>query len=238
MCARYTLTKNEKELLIAYLVKLPPDYEPNFNLAPTQKGLVITADEPEIAQEMHFGLVPFWAESKKLDFSTLNARSEDALTKKTYAPLLTHRKTCLVLADGFYEWDKKSGKPLPYRFVLKDRNIFAFAGLWSQWKDRFSGEVYRSFTIMTTKANETVGKVHDPKFRMPVILDKNEEKSWLSKDISVPELLSLCNPYADEQMESYSVSTAVNATVINKKPNNKPSLILPENHSLSFKLQL
>jgi len=238
MCARYTLTKKEKELLIAYQVKLPPNYEPNFNLAPTQKGLVITADEPDIAQEMHFGLIPFWASSKKLDFSTLNARSEDALTKKTYAPLLIHRKTCLVLADGFYEWDKKSGSPFPYRFVLKDRDIFAFAGLWSQWKDKFSGEIYRSFTIMTTRANETVGKVHDPKFRMPVILDKKEEELWLSKDISVPELLSLCNPYADEQMESYRVSTAVNATVINKKPNNKPNLILPENHSSSFKLQL
>ncbi len=230
MCARYTLSKKEKELLKAYQVKLPEVFHPNYNLAPTQQGLVITADEPDIAQQMHFGLVPHWAESIKLDFSTLNARSEDATAKKTYAPLLIHHKTCLVLADGFYEWDRKSGKPLPYRFILKERELFAFAGLWSQWKDQLSGSVYRSFTIMTTKANETVGKVHDPKFRMPVILDKKEEQLWLSKDIGVPELLSLCDPYPDDLMESFRVSTSVNSTVINKEPNNNPKLILPVNN--------
>lgn len=229
MCARYTLTKKEKELLKAYQVKLPKIFHPNYNLAPTQNGLVITADEPDIAQEMHFGLVPYSAEGVKLDFSTLNARSEDAISKKTYAPLLKYHKTCLVLADGFYEWDKKSGSSLPYLFTLKERDLFAFAGLWSQWKDPFSAETYRSFTIMTTRANETVGKIHDPKFRMPVILDKKEEALWLSKDLSVPELLSLCNPYPDDDMNSYRVSTDVNSTVVNKLHNNRPELMLPLN---------
>jgi putative SOS response-associated peptidase YedK len=229
MCARYTLTKSEKQLLEAYNVKLEMPFEPNFNLAPTQNGLVITADEPEIAQPMHFGLVPHWAKDIKLNFSTLNARSEEAATNRTWAPLLQHHKTCLVLADSFYEWDKKSGKSIPYRLVLKDRELFAFAGLWSQWKDKFSGEVYRSFTIMTTVANETVGKVHDPKFRMPVILDKFQEPFWLSKNISVPDLLTLCDPYPDESMSAYQVSTSVNSTVINKAHNNHPELILPLN---------
>lgn len=230
MCARYTLTKKEKELLKAYQVKLPSPFEPNYNLAPTQEGLVITSDEPDIAQKMHFGLVPYWSESTKLDFSTLNARSEEVLSKKSYAPLLTHHKTCLVLADGFYEWDKKeTGSPLPYRFELKSRELFAFAGLWSQWKDKFSDQVYRSFTIMTTKANETVGKVHDPKFRMPVILDKQEEQLWLSKDISVTDLLTLCNPYPDEDMVSFRVSTDMNATTKNKMINNHPEFMLPLN---------
>lgn len=227
MCARYTLTKAEKELLKAYQVKLPPNYNPNYNLAPTQEGLVITADEPDIAQHMHFGLIPHWADSTRLDFSTLNARSENAATTKSYAPLLKHHKTCLVLADGFYEWDKKTGVTLPYRFVLKDREVFAFAGLWSQWKDNFSGALYRSFTIMTTVANDTVGKVHDPKFRMPVILDKNEEELWLSKELGINDLLSLCNPYPDDLMDSFRVSVSVNSSVLHKQPNNFPELILP-----------
>ncbi|MET1057078.1 MAG: SOS response-associated peptidase [Pedobacter sp.] len=229
MCARYTLTKKEKELMQAYQVKLPSPFEPNFNLAPTQEGLVITADQPDIAQKMHFGLVPYWAESIKMDFSTLNARSESATTAKTWAPLIKHHKTCLVLADGFYEWDRKSGKPVPYRFVINDRELFAFAGLWSEWKSKMTNEVYRSFTIMTTVANDTVGKVHDPKFRMPVILDKNEEALWLSKDISRADLMSLCNPYPDDLMNSFQVSAAVNSTVINKVHNNHPDLVLPLN---------
>ena len=134
-----------------------------------------------------------------------------------------------MLADGFYEWDKKSGESLPYRFVLNDREIFAFAGLWSQWKDKFNNEVYRSFSIMTTKSNDVVGKVHDPKFRMPVILDRHEEELWLSKDLSVPDLISLCDPYPDDAMSGYRVSTAVNKTVVNKLHNNLPELMEPLN---------
>lgn len=225
MCSRYTLTKAQKELVKLYQVKLPPDYQPNYNLAPTQRGLVITADEPERAQLMHFGLVPYWAKSTRLDFSTLNARSEEIMDKKTFAPLVVHRKTCLVLADGFYEWDKKTGDTLPYRFILKDREVFAFAGLWSQWKDPFSEELYRSFTIMTTQANETVGKVHAPKFRMPVILGREEENLWLDKKMDPAGLLNLCDAYPDELMSSYRVDKAVNATVVKGVINNRPELM-------------
>lgn len=229
MCARYTLTSAEKELARLYQVEIPDDYAPNYNLAPTQEGLVITADQPGIAQKMHFGLVPYWAESTKLNISTLNARSEEALTKKTYGPLLQNHKTCLVLADGFYEWDRKSGKSIPYRFVLREREVFAFAGLWSQWKSEDGTVVYRSYTIMTTTANETVRKVHDPKNRMPVILDKYTEPFWLSKNVPPLDLLSLCKPYLDERMQSYRVSTDVNAAVIKGVINNKPELMLPLN---------
>lgn len=229
MCARYTLTRAEKELQKLYEVQMKEAFEPNYNLAPTQEGLVITADEPRIAQRMHFGLVPYWAESTKLNISTLNARSEDALEKKTYRPLILNHKTCLVLADGFYEWDRKSGKSIPYRFILKDRPLFAFAGLWSQWKSADGAIVYRSFTIMTTAANKTVGKVHDPKNRMPVILDKHTEPFWLSKDISPAELLRLCIPYPDEKMEAFQVSTDVNAAAIKGLINNRPELMLPIN---------
>ena len=229
MCARYTLTKKEKDLAKALEVIIPVDYAPNFNLAPTQNGLVITADEPGVAQHMHFGLVPYWAENTKLNISTLNARSEEAMSKKTWKPLIEKHKTCLVIADSFYEWDRKTGKSIPWRFVLKDRDVFCFAGLWSQWKSKDGSLVYRSFSIMTTKANTIVGKIHDPKDRMPVILDKHDEKLWLSKDISTADLLSLCDTYPDEAMDYYRVSTDVNTAAIKTVPNNRPELIMALN---------
>ncbi len=229
MCARYTLTRAEKELAKMYNVQISGPFQPNYNLAPTQEGLVITADEPRIAQKMHFGLIPYWAESTKLNINTLNARSEEVMEKKTFAPLIKNHKTCLVLADSFYEWDRKSGQSVPYRFMLKDRGVFAFAGLWSQWKSRDGAEVYRSFTIMTTRANKTVGKVHDPKFRMPVILDKFAEQFWLAKEFAPSDLLGLCKPYPDEKMIAYPVSTAVNSAVIKGAINNSSDLILPMN---------
>jgi putative SOS response-associated peptidase YedK len=229
MCTRYTLTRAEKEIQKVYEVKLKESFAPNYNLAPTQEGLVITADEPGIAQKMHFGLVPYWSADTKLNMSTLNARSEDILEKKTFRPLINNYKTCLVLADGFYEWDKKYGKSIPYRFVLKDRTLFAFAGLWSEWKNNNGSIVYRSFTILTTTANGTVKKIHDPKNRMPVILDNPDECLWLSKDIPPSELLNLCRPYPDEKMESFPVSTDVNAAVVKGLINNNPQLMMPLN---------
>ena len=128
-------------------------------------------------------------------------------SRRKHSLLLTKHKTCLVLADGFYEWDRKSGKPIPYRFILKDRDLFAFAGLWSQWKSKDGSQVYRSFTILTTEANESVGRVHDPKFRMPVILNRFQEEFWLSKKLSPTDLLSLCQPYPDKLMDAFRVST-------------------------------
>jgi putative SOS response-associated peptidase YedK len=229
MCARYTLSKKQEAILKAYAVQIAGEYKPNYNLAITQKGLVITADEPKIAQLMHFGLVPYTASKPEMSSDNWNARSETAISKQTYAPLIKHHKTCLVLADGFYEWDRKTGKPIPYRFVLKERELFAFAGLWSQWKSEDGSIVYRSFTIMTTEANKVVSKVHDPKFRMPVILDKYSEPFWLSKDISPAELLNLCKPYPDEKMDVFQVGTEVNSTVIKGQINNKPELVLPLN---------
>jgi putative SOS response-associated peptidase YedK len=91
----------------------------------------------------------------------------------------------LGACDGSYEWDRKTGKSIPYWFVLNKTELFAFAGLWSQWKGEDESIVYSSFTIMTTQTNEIIGKVHDPKFRIPVILNHYNERLWLDKDLSL-----------------------------------------------------
>ena len=208
MCARYSLSKEDKALMKEYSYKITTPFTSNNNIAPTDLGLVITADQPDLIQAMHFGLVPYWAKDRKIGASMLNAREEEIMEKRTYAPLVQKHKTCIILADGFYEWDKKSGQSIPYYFSLKDREIFAFAGLWSQWKN--GDEIYRSFTILTTESNEIVGKIHAPKYRMPVILAKEEEKLWLDKDLAPAELLKLCDQYPDELMDVWQVSTDVN----------------------------
>ena len=151
----------------------------------------------------------------------MNARQETVLENNTYKPLMLHNKRCLVLADGFYEWKTEGKKKLPYRFVLNHRKTFAFAGLWSQWKSEDKKEIYESFTILTTSPNAQVATLHN---RMPVILTKEEEKLWLANDMPPAELMQLCDPYPDEEMNMYPVSTDVNKAV-----NNHQDLILPMN---------
>lgn len=219
MCNRYTIKESPTIITKVYPFDIRGNYYPNYNLAPTDLGLVITADEPNVIQQMHFGLVPFWAKDKKIGATMLNAREEEVMDKKTYAPLVQKHKTCLVLADGFYEWDKKSGSPVPYYFSLKERLLFAFAGLWSQWKN--GDDIYRSFTILTTESNDIVGQVHAPKLRMPVILHKQNEALWLNKEIGPSELLKVCEKYPDELMQCWQVSTKVNSSKADGEDLNK-----------------
>lgn len=219
MCARYTLTKKPKVIRNAYELESPEEFKPNYNVAPTHAMPVITADEPGKIQLMHFGLVPHWAKDLKVGYSMLNARQETLLEKPSFKPLLVKNKRCLILADGFYEWKTVGKEKLPFRFTLKDRDTFSFAGLWSQWLNPADGKPYRSFSIVTTVPNHTVSELHD---RMPVILSEESEKYWLSEDIKPEELIGqTCIPYPDDLMRKYRVSVDVN-----KVANNNPELIL------------
>jgi putative SOS response-associated peptidase YedK len=229
MCARYTLTPEEKEILKAHPYEIQGEWSPNYNLAITQMGLIITADEPDVIQQMRFGIVPHNAANLKLSFDSWNIRSETAMESKTWRPLLVHHKTCLVMADSFYEWKEHGkGDKQPYRFTLKDRKLFCFAGLWSQWVDPETKEKFRTYGIMTTVANTLVAEVHSKK-RMPVILTKAEEEIWLSKNLPIETKMMVLDTFPGELMKRTKISKRVNAVSTEKKPNNDPDLLLPLN---------
>ena len=119
------------------------------------------------------------------------------------------RRRCLVLADGFYEWRKDGKEKIPTNIFLKSREAFAFAGLWETWKSP-EGETVKSCTIVTTKPNDFVAPIHN---RMPVILSEETEALWLDPMTENPSTLEpILTPYPAELMESYEVSSYVNAT--------------------------
>ncbi len=221
MCARLTLSTDEQILLQAYDALYEEEYKPSWNTAPGMASAVITADEPNVIHNYHFGLVPHWATERKIGYNMVNARVETIMDKPSFRPLMIHNKRCLVLADGFYEWEQRSDGKQPHRFMLKERPVFAFAGLWSQWLDAATKQPYRSFAIVTTTPNKIVGRYHN---RMPVILSKEEEKLWLTDGVPMSDLLKLCDAYPDKEMESFEVVREVNKAV-----NNYAELILPQN---------
>ena len=113
------------------------------------------------------------------------------------------KRRCLVIADSFFEWQKTNGKKQPFRIMLRDESLFAFAGIWDCWEK--DGKVIQSCSIITTSPNELVKSIHD---RMPVILPKDKEKKWLD-DISIDEVIGLLNPYQVKDMKAYAISTLV-----------------------------
>jgi len=226
MCARYTLTAEEKEILKGNTYTLIGEYKPDPNIAITDYGFIITSDEPDVVQRMNWGIVPAYAESNVPEFSSFNIRSEDILDTPTFAPLFKARQTCLVIADGFYEAEHVSpDDKRPWRFVT-ERKLFCFLGLWSERIDPITKQAHRTYGILTCRANKIVGEIH-PDDRMPVIATYAGEGIWLNKKSTDDQLLDLCVPYPDSKMNRYRVSKKALSVSTKSKPNKGMDLIKP-----------
>jgi putative SOS response-associated peptidase YedK len=161
---------------------------------------------------LHWGLIPSWAKDAKMGARLINARAETVAEKPAFRSAFRQRR-CLVLADGFYEWQQQEEKKQkqPFYFHLREKQAFAFAGLWEHWQDDAAGEEIESCTLLTTEANELMEPIHN---RMPVILDPKDYDLWLDPKVKNSELLQpLLRPYATEEMAAYRVSTTVNKPI-------------------------
>ena len=169
--------------------------------------MIIREDGRNKVKLMRWGLVPSWAPDPSIGNRMINARSETLTEKPSFKQLLgTHR--CLIPADGFYEWRREGKGKVPMRVVMKDRQLFTFAGLWDVWRsDPEGGELY-TFTIITTNANALLRVIHN---RMPVIIDNLGGRTWLDPAVSHPGTLSiLLQPLPSELMDAYEASRLVN----------------------------
>lgn len=219
MCGRFTLTieapELQKELGLSFV---PADWQPRYNIAPSQPVLVIKDALNRSTLWMRWGLIPSWAKSPEIGNRLINARSETLVEKPAFRrPFQSQR--CLIPADGFFEWQARpevSPHRQPYYFSLPDHRPFLFAGLWDIWHSPDGIELL-SCTIITCKANDAVSFVHD---RMPVILDTNSAWLWLS-NLPIDELTSMLAPSL-LKLTAHPVSR-----LVNKPKNDIPEVITP-----------
>jgi putative SOS response-associated peptidase YedK len=178
-----------------------------FNIAPTQTVLAVKqepGDKPRSAF-LRWGLIPSWAKDKKIGASLINARSDGVASKPSFRAAFKRRR-CLVLADGFYEWNKGPTPKQPFHIRMRDGSPLAFAGLWEHWS--VEEPAVESCTIITTDANDVLRPLHD---RMPVILDPRDYGRWLDPANADPGVLQeMLRPYPPEHMTAVALSTYVN----------------------------
>ena len=209
MCGRYTLAGTNPGLLRERFQLAPGTViEPHFNIAPGQDALVVRTDREgqRMADHLRWGLVPHWAKDPKIAYRMINARAETAAEKPAFREPLEHRR-CLVIADGFYEWQVLGGRrKQPWWMTLPGQEPFAFAGLWATWRPpgREDLEPLRTFTILTTHAPDDLREIHD---RMPVILPAEAEATWLDPQAVSGEIHELLVPRPG--MERRAVGPAV-----------------------------
>ena len=206
MCGRFSFATEWEEVLREFAIYTSQYTDrPRYNVAPGQLVTAIISGHGERRiGPLKWGLIPHFSKDARVGYKMINARAETLEEKPSYRQLLD-RKRCLIPADGYYEWKREAGKSIPYRMVVRDRTLFAMAGLFDTWIDP-EGNKISSCTIITTAASEWMTKIHE---RMPVILTKEAEKAWLSAE-DFQYVKTLLRPYAVEKMKAYPVSPLVN----------------------------
>lgn len=206
MCGRFTLRTPAKDIAKVFDVAVTA-IEPRYNIAPSQPVVAVRLNPVRENRELamlRWGLIPSWADDPKIGYRMINARAETAATKPAFRKAFAQGR-CLVVADGFYEWQKADGRKQPYFIHMKDDQPFAFAGLWEHWE---GNEAIESCTIIVTAANDLMQPIHD---RMPVILGPDDYNMWLDPTCEDKERLErMLRPFGSSELEAYPVSQTVN----------------------------
>ncbi len=219
MCGRFVLTTSLDVIQTTLgLDTLPASLPPRYNIAPTQPVAVVTNEKPQELTFYQWGLIPSWAKDPSMGSRMINARSESAAEKPAFRAAFKRRR-CIIPADGFYEWQARSGGKAPLFIHLGERELFGMAGLWEVWHSPEGDEV-RTCTILTTDANDFMQPIHN---RMPVILRRDDYALWLSPDEPPASVLqALMKPYDPAPMRAYEVSK-----MVNRPGNDTPDCIRP-----------
>ena len=201
MCGRFAFYSPLEAVTELFGVDFPLAFEPRYNIAPSQYVAAIRLDEKQQPEGvmLRWGLVPSWAKDPAIGNRMINARAETVAEKPAFRAAFKRRR-CVVLADGFYEWQADQNGKQPWYISATDGRPIAMAGLWEHWEK--GDEPLQTCTLITTRANRFMSDLHE---RMPVILDAAHYKAWLERPD--PQLLE---PAAEERLKAHPVSRAVN----------------------------
>ncbi len=211
MCGRYTLAApNPAEVRARFPIGESIEVRRRYNVAPGDEVLAVTTDREGNARGelLRWGLVPSWAKKPDTGLKMINARVETVAERPAYRRAF-ERYRCLIIADGFYEWQRQpTGPKQAFHITRADGAPFAFAGLWSIWHDdENEGRTLRTCTILTTAASSAIAPLHD---RMPVILAGGAESAWLEHSRPPNRLRELLIGLSPSETVLRPVGSAVN----------------------------
>ncbi len=242
MCGRYTSTSTVADLAEVFEVDevRAAEMPARYNVAPSVAVYAVAlsrrpggGDDPgqevkgprRVLGTFRWGLVPSWARDPAVGSRMINARAEGVTDKPAYRAAIARRR-CLIPADAFYEWQRRTldGRPagkLPWALRRRDGRPMALAGIWEVWRQGGdpAAEALRTCAIITTSANETVAPIHD---RMPVILEPGDWAAWLDPATDPAVVEALMVPAAAGVLEAFPVST-----LVNRVANDGPQLLEP-----------
>lgn len=175
---------------------------------------ILTRQEPARFQGIQWGLIPHWTRSAddadQIRAKTINARAESIYEKPSFRTAAQNGQRCLIPMTGFFEWHTVGSKKYPFYISVTDQPVFSVAGLWDEWPDPETGELTKTYTLLTTEANPLLAAIHNSKKRMPCVLTSEAEQAWLHENLNEKQVLELLNnPYPADRMHSHSISKRI-----------------------------
>jgi putative SOS response-associated peptidase YedK len=216
MCGRFHLTATPEAVAEHFQLQRLPRFQPSFNITPAQKILnIVQLDDNSLkAVNLFWGLVPSWSKDDKNSHHLINARAETIREKPSFRAAF-HKRRCLIVASGFYEWQKLDSGKQAFHIHRHDNDLFAFAGIWEHWQH--DQHLLYSCSIITTEAVEIMQPIHE---RMPVIIPASDYQQWLDKSADEHAVFDLL----DNSAYSNMVATPISDWVNNPKHNDESCL--------------
>ena len=226
MCGRFVQDDELNELLVNYALDGHrfPDYQPHWNLAPTNTiGLIRTVRTTASRAERLLGparwsLVPPWEKTLTPRYSTFNARAEKVGHTRTFAAALTHQRA-LIPTGGYYEWVMADGVKTPHFISTTADAPLAFAALYSWWQGDDGSSPVCTATIVTTDAPPSLSWIHS---RIPVFVPESSWDQWL--DPSIPGSQEMVDTLVKEQSP---ITSGFSAHPVRPVRGDGPDLVTP-----------
>lgn len=231
MCFSVNVNLVKDELESRYGVSFPDHnrYQPSYyyHAFGLPELPAICSGSPEKIQLLRWGLIPSWTrnaeDAESIRYKTFNARAETIRSKPSFSKPF-RSKRCIIPVRGFFEWQHVGNEKIPWYIYHADEQIFSIAGLFDQWVESNTGEVYNTFSLITTDANDLLAVIHNSKKRMPVILERENEGKWISAGMSPDDAQALLKPCPPEILKAHIIGNLVNNRSANR---NTPDVIRP-----------
>ncbi|MCU0461702.1 MAG: SOS response-associated peptidase [Bacteroidales bacterium] len=237
MCFTVNVNLVKEEIEERYGISFPGKYryEPSYyyHAFGLPELPAICPGNPAEIRFLKWGLIPSWvktdADAEEIRLKTFNARVESIESKPSFSSSF-RTKRCIIPVRGFYEWQHTGRGRIPWYIYSPDDEIISLAGLFSEWIQTTTGEVFNTFTIITTGANKIMAEIHNSKKRMPAILSREDEMKWIDITLSSEGAINLLKPSPEEMLKAHTISPLVNNRNANR---NTPEVIKPFNYNSS-----
>lgn len=240
MCFSVNVNLVKEELEERYGISFPDEYRytPSYYYHAFSLPVIpaVCSENPSAISLLQWGLIPSWTrnfeDAESIRYKTFNARAETIDSKPSFSSSF-RGKRCIIPVKGFFEWQHEGNRKIPWYIYRSDNDIITLAGLYSEWKPEPDSEPVKTFTIITTEANELMAEVHNSKKRMPVVLDRKDEKKWTDLTLPSDMALELLKPCHSDVLKAHTIGPLVNDRTADR---NTPELIKEYNRPVNESL--